>query len=67
MSWVHLQVNVDCGAIVLQEAVGVVRGDTEQSLSERVKMAEHRVFPRALELLASGSVSLGDDGRVVWH
>ena len=67
MSWVHLQENVDCGAIVLQEAVGVVRGDTEQSLSERVKMAEHRVFPRALELLASGSVSLGDDGRVVWH
>jgi len=58
---------VDCGAILLQEAVDVMRGDTEQSLCERVKLTEHKLYPRALELLASGAVALDDDGRVVWH
>jgi len=62
-----LQEEVDCGAILLQEAVNVVHGDTELSLSERVKLAEHRVFPRALELVASGAVTLDDHGKVVWH
>jgi len=58
---------VDCGAVLLQEAVSVVRGDTEHSLSERVKLVEHRLYPRALELLASGAVSLGDNGKVHWR
>ena len=62
-----IQEDVDSGAILLQEAVCVARGDTEHSLSERVKLAEHRVFPRALELLASGTVTLDDSGKVVWH
>jgi len=58
---------VDCGAIVLQEAVKVAHGDTEQTLSERVLEAEHRIFPQALELLASGAVTLDDRGKVLWH
>jgi len=62
-----IQEDVDCGAVVLQEAVNVARDDTEQTLSERVKLAEHRVFPQALELLASGSVTLDDSGKVLWH
>ena len=57
---------MDCGAILLQEAVTVVRGDTEETLSERVLHAEHRVYPRALELLASGAVTLDDHGKVLW-
>ncbi|XP_036396008.1 trifunctional purine biosynthetic protein adenosine-3 isoform X1 [Megalops cyprinoides] len=58
---------VDAGAIIAQEAVSVLVNDTEESLSDRIKEAEHRAFPAALELVASGAVRLGEDGRIVWN
>uniref|UniRef100_H3C485 Trifunctional purine biosynthetic protein adenosine-3 n=1 Tax=Tetraodon nigroviridis TaxID=99883 RepID=H3C485_TETNG len=57
---------VDAGAIIVQEAVPVLVGDTEDSLSDRIKEAEHRAFPSALELVASGTVCLGKDGHIEW-
>ncbi|XP_075873630.1 trifunctional purine biosynthetic protein adenosine-3 [Nelusetta ayraudi] len=57
---------VDAGAIITQEAVPVVAGDTEESLSERIREAEHRAFPTAMELVASGAVRLEDDGHITW-
>lgn len=57
---------MDAGAIVAQEAVPVLPGDTEESLSARIREAEHRAFPAALELVASGAVRLGEDGRTIW-
>ncbi|KAF1371614.1 hypothetical protein PFLUV_G00270210 [Perca fluviatilis] len=57
---------VDAGAIVAQEAVPVLGGDTEESLSDRIREAEHRAFPAALELVASGAVQLGEDGHIMW-
>uniref|UniRef100_W5MY14 Trifunctional purine biosynthetic protein adenosine-3 n=1 Tax=Lepisosteus oculatus TaxID=7918 RepID=W5MY14_LEPOC len=57
---------VDAGAIIVQEAVPVLVNDTEESLSERVKEAEHRAFPAALELVASGAVRFGEDNRIIW-
>ncbi|XP_067298391.1 trifunctional purine biosynthetic protein adenosine-3 [Pseudorasbora parva] len=57
---------VDAGAIVVQEAVPILVTDSEDSLSERIREAEHRAFPTALELVASGGVKLRDDGRLVW-
>ncbi|KAF6118748.1 phosphoribosylglycinamide formyltransferase, phosphoribosylglycinamide synthetase, phosphoribosylaminoimidazole synthetase [Phyllostomus discolor] len=57
---------VDAGQIVLQEAVPVERGDTVATLSERVKLAEHRIFPAALQLVASGTVRLGEDGKLCY-
>ncbi|XP_045623812.2 trifunctional purine biosynthetic protein adenosine-3 [Procambarus clarkii] len=54
---------VDDGAIVTQEAVPVLPGDTEDILVERIKMAEHKAFPRAMEMVARGQVFLGDDGH----
>ncbi|XP_075816355.1 trifunctional purine biosynthetic protein adenosine-3 [Microtus pennsylvanicus] len=58
--------DVDAGQIVLQEAVPVKRGDTVATLSERVKVAEHKIFPAALQLVASGAVRPGEDGKVHW-
>uniref|UniRef100_A0A673C4K2 Trifunctional purine biosynthetic protein adenosine-3 n=1 Tax=Sphaeramia orbicularis TaxID=375764 RepID=A0A673C4K2_9TELE len=57
---------VDAGAIIVQEAVPVLRGDTEDTLSDRIKGAEHRAYPEAVELVSSGSVRLGEDGRIIW-
>lgn len=58
--------DVDAGQIILQEAVPVRRGDTVATLSERVKVAEHKIFPAALQLVASGAVQLREDGKIHW-
>lgn len=58
---------MDAGAIIAQEAVPVLMNDTEESLSERIREAEHLAFPSALELVASGAVRLGEDGRIVYN
>jgi phosphoribosylglycinamide formyltransferase-1 len=42
---------VDTGPILLQERVPVYAGDTVESLHERIKGAEHRLLPRAVEEL----------------
>jgi phosphoribosylglycinamide formyltransferase-1 len=54
----------DRGPIIAQWPVPVVDGDTAESLAARVLRVEHLLLPRAVEALASGSVVLGDDGRV---
>lgn len=47
---------MDAGPIILQEAVDINPGDTLETLAPRVHAAEHRLYPRALEMLASGSL-----------
>ncbi|KAL1789943.1 trifunctional purine biosynthetic protein adenosine-3 [Sigmodon hispidus] len=56
--------DVDAEQIILQEAVPVKRGDTVATLSERVKVVEHKIFPAALQLVASGALRLGEDGKI---
>jgi len=47
---------MDTGPIVAQAAVPVLPGDSEDSLAGRVLAAEHRLYPHALRLVASGAV-----------
>lgn len=47
---------MDDGPIVAQTAVPVHPGDSEDSLAARVLEAEHRLYPHALRLVASGQV-----------
>ncbi len=54
---------VDGGPIIAQAAVPVLPGDDEDSLAARVLEQEHRVYPRALQLLCAGRLRV--DGRRV--
>ena len=53
----------DTGPVVLQEAVRVEPDDTAETLAARVLAVEHKLFPRALALLADGRLRV--DGRRV--
>lgn len=61
---VHL-VDEECdhGPIVLQAAVPVEEGDTEDTLAARILEQEHRIYPEAVRLFFEGR--LGVDGRRV--
>src|SRR5689334_25111872 len=51
----------DAGPIVMQGAVPVRDDDTAEALSERILSVEHRIYPEALRLLASGRLRLDGD------
>jgi phosphoribosylglycinamide formyltransferase 1 len=44
----------DSGPVILQQAVPILEDDTEETLLERVHMAEHQIFPAAIQLYAEG-------------
>lgn len=49
---------MDAGPIVAQAAVPVLDRDTPDTLAARVLQAEHRLYPHALALFASGAVRI---------
>jgi phosphoribosylglycinamide formyltransferase-1 len=55
---------LDAGPILAQAAVPVLAGDTPQTLADRVLVAEHRLYPLALRLVAGGLARL-EGGRVL--
>jgi phosphoribosylglycinamide formyltransferase 1 len=55
---------MDTGPIVAQAALPVLADDTAESLAARVLEAEHRLYPHALRLVASGAVCVEGE-RVV--
>jgi phosphoribosylglycinamide formyltransferase 1 len=67
----------DAGPVLMQGAVTVADDDTAETLAQRILGIEHRIYPEALRLLASGKVRLeGDickisgqalpDGTLIW-
>src|SRR5262249_52208073 len=50
----------DAGPILMQGAVPVSDNDTSDTLSERILEVEHRIYPEALRLLATGKVRIED-------
>jgi phosphoribosylglycinamide formyltransferase-1 len=48
----------DAGPIIMQGAVMVADDDTAETLSQRILGIEHRIYPEALRLLASGKLRL---------
>ena len=54
----------DSGPIILQAAVEVKDGDTEESLSARILEQEHIIYPKAIKLFVEGKLKI--DGRKVF-
>ena len=54
--------DVDAGPIIVQGAVTVHDNDTPDSLGARVLQIEHRIYPQALRMVASGQISI--DGGI---
>jgi phosphoribosylglycinamide formyltransferase 1 len=51
----------DAGPILMQGAVAVRDNDTPGTLAERILEVEHRLYPDALRLVASGQIRLEGD------
>src|SRR5262249_22086461 len=60
----YVEEGVDTGAIIMQGAVPIESGDTEESLAARVLKLEHKIYPLAVSLIASGDVRY-DNGAVI--
>ena len=54
---------VDDGAIILQEVVPVHFKDTAEDIQKRVLVEEHKLLPRAIDLISRGKIEI-IDGRV---
>jgi phosphoribosylglycinamide formyltransferase-1 len=62
---VHFVVpEMDSGPIIAQGAVPVLPADSEEALAGRVLAIEHRIYPIALRVVASGQARM-EDGRCV--
>jgi phosphoribosylglycinamide formyltransferase-1 len=55
----------DHGPILAQAAVPVVAGDTETTLHARIQRQEHRLYPRAIQLIAHGRVRVAGRDVIV--
>lgn len=53
----------DTGPIIIQAAVPLLEGDTEDTLSARIQKEEHRIYPEAIRLFAEGRLKV--TGRLV--
>lgn len=56
---------LDHGPIVIQAAVPVVAGDTEDQLAARVLAEEHRIYPQAVRWFCEDRLSITPEGGVV--
>jgi len=49
---------VDTGPIIIQEIVKVSNNDTERTLSKKILVKEHEIYPKAVELFAKKKISI---------
>ncbi len=56
-----VRAELDAGPIVAQGAVPVLSSDTPETLAARVLRIEHRIYPLALALVASGRAKIQGD------
>ena len=49
---------MDTGPIIIQEIVKINSNDTEKSLSKKILVKEHEIYPKAVELFAKKKISI---------
>lgn len=49
---------VDTGPIILQSIVEIEDKDTEESLLRKIHKVEHRIYPKAIELISSADIEV---------
>ena len=60
-----MRLEMDSGPIVGQAAVPVLSGDTADELAARVLAAEHKLYPAAVALVASGRAAVENEKIVI--
>jgi phosphoribosylglycinamide formyltransferase-1 len=56
----YLTEELDEGPAVIQGQVAVITGDTEDTLAQRVRQIEHRIYPQAVSWIAEGRLKCRD-------
>jgi len=56
---------LDGGPIIVQAAVPVRPGDSEETLAARVLREEHRIYPQAIRWFCQGRLALTPDGKAI--
>ncbi len=59
-----VRLEMDSGPIIAQAAVPVLASDSEETLAARVLEAEHRLYPHALKLVASGATRVQNEAVI---
>ncbi len=59
-----VRTEMDSGPIIAQAAIGVLPGDTAETLAARTLEEEHKIYPLALRLVASGMVRVENETAV---
>ena len=49
---------VDTGPIIIQEIVKIGNKDTEKTLTKKILVKEHKIYPKAVELFAKKKISI---------
>lgn len=49
---------VDTGPIILQAVVKIKDGDTEEIISKKILKQEHKIYPKAVKLVAKGKIMI---------
>ena len=55
---------LDHGPVIIQAAIPVLDGDSEETLAARILLQEHKVYPQAVRWFAEGKLHL-ENGRVL--
>ena len=53
----YVDQGIDSGAIIAQESVPLLDGDTPEILLKRIQQAEHHIYPKAIADIADGRIT----------